>query len=133
LRLGSDASHGSEPAQQVAYEMKTARTWLSLIGIGVTLPTLHTLHDTAAMKSRTPGRFDEPLTLLAIGLLLIAIERYLSFIFELHRRHAAWQREGAGLSERSPSLSMSLISALLQMAIGIAAIWSIAYAVSRLG
>ena len=112
--------------------MKTGRTWLSLIGIGVTFPTLQTLHDTPAMNSRTPGRFDEPLTLLAIGLLLIAIARHLSFIFELHRRHTAWQREGTGRSERPPSISMSLISALLQMAIGITAIWSMAYAISRL-
>ena len=112
--------------------MKTTRTWLSLIGIGVTFPTLHSLH-TPAMKSRALGHFDEPLTLLAIGLLLIAIARHLLFIFELHRRHAAWQREGVGRSERSPSLSMSLISALLQMAIGITAIWSMVYAISRLG
>jgi len=133
LRLSGDEVYGSDPAQQVACEMKTARTWLSLIGIGVTFPTLHTLQHTPAMKSHAPSRFDEPLTLLAIGLLLIAIARHLSFIFELHRRHAAWRREGAGRSERSPSLSMSLISALLQMAIGITAIWSMAYAINRLG
>jgi len=132
LPRGGRISRGSDPAQQAAGEMKTGRTWLSLIGIGVTFPTLQTLHDTPAMKSRAPGRFDEPLTLLAMGLLLIAIARHLSFICELHRRHAAWQREGAGRNERSPSLSMSLISALLQMAIGITAIWSMAYAISRL-
>ena len=133
LRLSGDASHGSDPAPLHACEMKTARTWLSLLGIGVAFPTLHTLHDTPAMKSRALSRFDEPLTLLAIGLLLMAIARHLSFIFELHRRHAAWRREGTGPNERSPSLSISLISAILQMAIGITAIWSIAYAISRLG
>ena len=113
--------------------MKTARTWLSLMGIGVTFPTLYTLHDTPTMKSRAPSRFDEALTLLAIGLLLLAIARHISFIFELHRRHTAWQGEDAGRNERSPSFSISLISALLQMAIGITAIWSMAYAISRLG
>jgi len=86
-----------------------------------------------SLPHRLTARELDVLTLLAIGLLLIAIARHLSFIFELHRRHTAWRGEGGGRSERSPSLSMSLISALLQMAIGIAAIWSIAYAVSRLG
>jgi uncharacterized membrane protein YidH (DUF202 family) len=113
--------------------MTSTRTWLSLVGFGLTLPTLHTLYDGALLTGRSPGRVEEALALISMGTLLIATAYQLPFLFALCRRDEARAEDGISRDGRPRSLTVSLIAALSLMTIGVVAISSMAYAIGRLG
>jgi len=112
--------------------MTSTRTWLSLVGFGLTLPTLHTLYG-ALLTGRSPGRVEEALALISMGALLIATAYQLPFLFALCRREEAQAQDGISRDGRPRSLTVSLIAALSLMTIGVVAISSMAYAIGRLG
>jgi uncharacterized membrane protein YidH (DUF202 family) len=127
-------SHGSNSARaRFVCSMNSTRTWLSLVGFGLTLPTLYTLYDGALLTSRSPGRVEEALALISMGILLVATAHHLSFLFALCRRDEARAQEEMSREGRPPSLAVSLIAALSLMTIGFVAISSMAYAIGRLG
>jgi uncharacterized membrane protein YidH (DUF202 family) len=97
--------------------MNTARTWLSMIGVGLTFPTLHRLHLARTLKHHAPVRIDEGLALVSMGILLIATSHHVSFISTRRRRRGA---------------PASLVVALSLMMLGIVALSSMAFAVGRL-
>ena len=116
----------------VACTMNSAR-WLSLVGLGVTFPTVHMLHDAPLLRKTAPSRVEEAFTLVSIGILLIATAHHLSYVFELCRRRGVRTNEGASREERSPSLRTALIVALSLLMLGIAALSSMAFAAVGLG
>jgi hypothetical protein len=107
--------------------MNTTRLWLSLIGFAVTLETFRRLHRAATSYAGASRTAEEALTLLAIGVLLLGIAHHLSFIVGL--RGTAVTPE----SRSRPKRPLPLIVAVSLLAMGIVAISSMAYAISRLG
>jgi putative membrane protein len=116
-----------------AREMNSPRTWLSLIGSGITFLTLHTLRTARVPEAGAPSRFEEALTLVAIGILLIVIADHFRFVFELRHRQPISRSEGVGQGERSYPLPFTLIVALSLLMLGIVAVSSMAYEIGKLG
>ena len=99
--------------------MSTSRTWLSIVGLSLTLQTLHKLHIASGRKTSTSGRVEEEaLVLVSMGILLIAAAHHVSFISTRPRRHG------------TPAFFVIALSLVM---LGIIAISSMAFAVGRLG
>ena len=104
--------------------MSVIRTSLSLIGFGFTIfQVFQKLHDAGAIKTaRTPRNFGESLVYLGIAMLVVGIGYHIAFMSGLRRQRDMLKRSGLIHAESHFPLSLTLMVALLLLAIGVTAI-----------
>jgi len=115
--------------------MSVIRTSLSLIGFGFTIfQVFQKLYEAGTLKSsRAPVRFGEALVLLGIGMLALGIVYHAAFMLGLRHLRADMKRDGLVHGESQFPVSLTLIVALALLAIGILAIFSMAFNVGPFG
>ena len=115
--------------------MSVIRTSLSLIGFGFTIfQVFQKLHESAMLKSSAAAtNFGVALVLLGIAMLLVGIGYHVSFMIELRRERAAMKADGLVHAESQFPVSLTLLVALLLLAIGFLAIVSMVFKVGPFG
>jgi putative membrane protein len=111
--------------------MSVMRTSLSLIGFGFTIfQIFQKAHEADILKSSmAPRRFGEALVVLGIGMLIVGIGFHISYMTGLRRERAMLRADGLIHAESQFPVSLTLIVALLLLAIGFLAIFSMVYGV----
>ena len=106
--------------------MSVMRTSLSLIGFGFTIyQVFEKMHDAQLLKSSTAARhFGEVLVYLGIGMLVLGIGYHVAFMLELRREREQLKREGLIHAQSRFPPSLTLIVAVLLLAVGILAVLS---------
>ena len=109
--------------------MSVIRTSLSLIGFGFTIyQAFDKLVATQAIKSSAaPRNFGVTLVLLGMGMLIVGILYHLGFMKGLRLQRDAMRAEGLIHAESGFPVSMTLIVAILLLAIGVLAILSMVF------
>jgi putative membrane protein len=109
--------------------MSVIRTSLSLIGFGFTIyQVFQRLADAGILKnSVTPRRAGEMLVGLGILMLVVGIWYHVSFMLELRRHRELLRRDGLIHGETEFPTSMVLIVAVLLLAFGLMAIYSMIF------
>ena len=104
--------------------MSVIRTSLSLIGFGFTIfQVFQKLREAGVLKSgNSPRNFGETLVCLGIGMLVVGIGYHITFMVELRRERAMLKQAGLIHAESQYPLSLTLIVAVLLLAVGIFAI-----------
>jgi putative membrane protein len=115
--------------------MSVIRTSLSLIGFGFTIfQIFQKLHETQVLKSSEAAlHFGVALVLLGIAMLLVGIGYHVSFMVGLRRERAAMKADGLVHAESQFPVSLTLMVALLLLAIGFLAIVSMVFHVGPFG
>jgi len=115
--------------------MSVIRTSLSLIGFGFTIfQVFQKLHETQVLKSSEAARhFGVALVLLGIAMLLIGIGYHVTFMLGLRRERAQMKADGLVHAESQFPVSLTLMVALLLLAIGFFAIASMVFGVGPFG
>jgi putative membrane protein len=113
--------------------MSVIRTSLSLIGFGFTIfQVFQKLHESQVLimkSSEAATRFGVALVLLGITMLLVGIAYHVSFMVGLRRERAAMKADGLVHAESQFPVSLTLMVALLLLAIGCLAIVSMVFEV----
>jgi putative membrane protein len=106
--------------------MSVIRTSLSLIGFGFTIfQVFEKLHDASILKSaHAPRTFGEALVVIGIGMLIVGIGYHVSFMTWLRKEREQLKRDGLIHAESQFPISLTLLVALVVLAIGILAIIS---------
>ena len=109
--------------------MSVIRTSLSLIGFGFTIfQMFKKLLDAGVLKTEgAPLRFGETLVVLGIVMLVLGIWYHVAFMIELRRHRALLKLDGLIHAETKFPPSMVLIVAILLLAIGLVAIYSMVF------
>jgi putative membrane protein len=109
--------------------MSVIRTSLSLIGFGFTIfQVFEKLHEAEVVKSAGASRhFGIALVALGIAMLIVGIGYHVSFMLGLRRERAALKADGLVHAESQFPLSLTLMVAVLLLAIGFAAIVSMVF------
>jgi putative membrane protein len=109
--------------------MSVIRTSLSLIGFGFTifqffqkLAASETLKNTAA-----PRNFGQALVWLGMAMLVVGIAYHVAFMLGLRKERAQLKAQGLIHAESHYPVSMTLIVALLLLAIGLMAVLSMSF------
>ena len=115
--------------------MSVMRTSLSLIGFGFTIFQLfEKAHEAQILKSSmAPRRFGEALVILGIGMLIVGIGYHVSFMIGLRRERNQMRADGLIHAESQYPLSLTLMVALVLLAIGVLAIASMVFNVGPFG
>lgn len=115
--------------------MSVIRTALSLIGFGFTLAQFfNKLKDAGAIAhAAAPRNFGLMLVLLGVLLLIGGIVRHFQFAFELRTLRKAMIEEGLLHGEMKYPISMTLITAILLLVIGVLAATNIVWGVGVFG
>jgi putative membrane protein len=115
--------------------MSVIRTSLSLIGFGFTIfQVFQKLHETQVLKSSEAARhFGVALVLLGIAMLVVGIGYHVSFMYGLRKERAQLKADGLVHAESHFPVSLTLLVALLLLAIGFAAIVSMVFNVGPFG
>jgi len=115
--------------------MSVMRTSLSLIGFGFTIfQVFEKMHEAQILKSSGSARnFGETLVFLGIGMLVVGIGYHVSFMLELRRERRTMKRAGLIHAETQYPPSLTLMVAVLLLAIGIMAIVSMLTGAGPLG
>ena len=115
--------------------MSVIRTSLSLIGFGFTIfQVFQKLHESEVLKSSAAAtHFGVALVLLGIAMLLVGIGYHVSFMVGLRRERAAMKADGLVRAESHFPVSLTLLVALLLLAIGFLAIVSMVFHVGPFG
>ncbi len=115
--------------------MSVIRTSLSLIGFGFTIfQVFQKLHESEVLKSSAAAtHFGIALVLLGITMLLVGIGYHVSFMLGLRRERAAMKADGLVHAESQFPASLTLMVALLLLAIGFLAIVSMVFRVGPFG
>ena len=115
--------------------MSVIRTSLSLIGFGFTIyQVFQKLHESEVLKSSAAAtHFGVALVLLGIAMLLVGIAYHASFMVGLRRERAAMKADGLVHAESHFPVSLTLVVALLLLAIGFLVIVSMAFHVGPFG
>jgi inner membrane protein YidH len=115
--------------------MSVIRTSLSLIGFGFTIfQVFQKLHETQVLKSSEAARhFGVALVLLGIAMLLVGIGYHVTFMLGLRRERAQMKADGLVHAESEFPVSLTLMVALLLLAIGFFAIASMVFNVGPFG
>jgi uncharacterized membrane protein YidH (DUF202 family) len=115
--------------------MSVIRTSLSLIGFGFTLAQFFSkLKDAGAIAhAAAPRNFGLMLVLLGVLLLIGGIIRHFQFAFELRGLRKAMIAEGLLHGEMKYPISMTLITAILLLIIGVLAATNIVWGVGVFG
>jgi putative membrane protein len=115
--------------------MSVMRTSLSLIGFGFTIfQFFQKLHASEVLKSSDAARnFGQVLVWLGIAMLLSGIGYHWRFMVELRRERESLRAAGLIHAQTAFPVSMTLVVALLLLAIGILAIVSMNFNVGPFG
>jgi putative membrane protein len=115
--------------------MSVIRTSLSLIGFGFTIAQVfQKLRDQDVItKAAAPRNFGLALVGLGIVMLVLGIVYHLQFMLGLRHLRASMREEGLVHGETVFPLSLTLITALILLIIGVAAIVSMAFHVGPFG
>lgn len=115
--------------------MSVMRTSLSLISFGFTIfQVFQRLHEAEMLKSSGAARhFGVALVLLGIAMLVVGIGYHIVFMVELRRERAQLKADGLIHAQSHFPPSLTLMVALLLLAIGFAAIASMLYGVGPFG
>jgi putative membrane protein len=113
--------------------MSVIRTSLSLIGFGFTIfQVFQKLHESQVLimkSSEAATRFGVALVLLGITMLLVGIAYHVSFMVGLRRERAVMKADGLVHAESQFPVSLTLLVAMLLLAIGCLAIVSMVFEV----
>ena len=103
--------------------MSVIRTSLSLIGFGFTIyQVFEKLVEASVIKSTlAPQRFGEALVFLGVGMIVLGIGYHVAFMLELRRTREQLQADGLIHAESGFPASLTLIVAIVLLAIGVAA------------
>jgi len=109
--------------------MSVMRTSLSLIGFGFTIfQVFQKLHETNVLKSSSAARhFGEALVVLGIAMLVVGILYHVSFMLGLRKERKMLKGDGLIHAESQFPPSLTLMVALLLLAIGVMAIVSMLF------
>jgi putative membrane protein len=109
--------------------MSVIRTSLSLIGFGFTIfQMFQKLHDAEVLRnSDAPRHFGEALVWLGIAMLVVGIGYHAMFMRGLRKTREELKAEGLIHAESHFPVSLTLIVALLLLAIGVMAIVSMLF------
>lgn len=109
--------------------MSVIRTSLSLIGFGFTIfQVFQKLHEAEVLKSsQAAGHFGIALVLLGIAMLVFGIGYHVMFMYGLRRERQQMKAVGLIHAESHFPVSLTLMVALLLLAIGFMAIASMVY------
>jgi putative membrane protein len=109
--------------------MSVIRTSLSLIGFGFTIfQMFQKLYDAQVLKSSSaPRNFGEALVWLGIAMLVVGIGYHVAFMLQLRKERENLKVEGLIHAESHFPASLTLIVALVLLAIGFMAIASMAF------
>jgi putative membrane protein len=115
--------------------MSVIRTSLSLIGFGFTIfQVFQKAHEAELLKSAAaPLHFGIALVALGIAMLVVGIGYHVSFMLGLRRERQAMKADGLIHAESQYPLSLTLMVALVLLAIGILAISSMVFNVGPFG
>jgi putative membrane protein len=115
--------------------MSVIRTSLSLIGFGFTIFQFFSkLHESGVLKGeRSPRKFGETLVCLGIGMLIVGIGYHIAFMVGLRRERAMMKQSGLIHAESHYPVSLTLMVALLLLAVGIFAIVAMTTGAGPLG
>jgi putative membrane protein len=115
--------------------MSVIRTSLSLIGFGFTIfQFFQKLHETEAIKSAAAARhFGVSLVALGIAMLVVGIGYHVAFMVGLRRERAVMKADGLVHAESHFPVSLTLMVAVLLLAIGLLAITSMVFNVGPFG
>ncbi len=115
--------------------MSVIRTSLSLIGFGFTIFQLfQKLRDQSLVTGAAPARnFGTALVWLGIAMLVIGIVYHVRFMLGLRKEREAMKAAGLIHGESQFPLSLTLITAVLLLLIGIAAIGSMVFDIGPFG
>jgi len=115
--------------------MSVMRTSLSLIGFGFTISQVfEKAHEAGILKSsHAAHNFGIALVALGIGMLVAGITYHVVFMAGLRRERQQMKADGLVHAESVFPLSMTLITALLLLVIGVLAIASIAFGIGPFG
>ena len=111
--------------------MSVIRTSLSLIGFGFTIyQVFQKMHDANLLKSSAaPRHFGETLVLLGIAMLVVGIAYHIAFMLGLRRERSMLKRDGLIHAESQFPLSLTLVVAMVLLAIGVMAILNMVFGV----
>ena len=115
--------------------MSVIRTSLSLIGFGFTIfQVFQKLHDANVLRSSmAPRRFGEALVVIGIAMLISGIAYHVYFMVGLRRERDAMKAQGLVHAESTFPISLTLLVALLLLALGFVAISSMVFDIGPLG
>ena len=115
--------------------MSVIRTSLSLIGFGFTIYQIfQKAHDAQILKSSAaPRNFGEALVWLGIGMLVVGIGYHIAFMVGLRKERERLKADGLVHAESQFPVSLTLMVAVLLLAIGVLAIVSMVYDVGPFG
>jgi putative membrane protein len=115
--------------------MSVMRTSISLIGFGFTIyQFFEKMHDAQVLKSSAaPRTFGEALVYLGVGMLVLGIGYHVAFMLGLRREREQLKRDGLIHAQSHFPPSLTLIVALLLLALGIAAGLSMSFRTGPLG
>lgn len=109
--------------------MSVIRTSLSLIGFGFTIfQVFQKLHDADMLRnSEAPRHFGEALVWLGIAMLVLGIGYHVVYMLGLRKEREQLKAEGLIHAESQFPVSLTLIVALMLLAIGLMAIFSMVF------
>lgn len=109
--------------------MSVIRTSLSLIGFGFTIYQMFAkLYEAEVLKSAAaPRHFGLALVLLGVTMLVVGIGYHVAFMLSLRRQREQMRLEGLVHAKSPFPVSLTLIVALLLLAIGLLAIASMVF------
>lgn len=115
--------------------MAVIRTSLALIGFGFTIfQFFRSLHQEGFIPSAVgPRRFGTSLAGLGVLMLILGIVYHIRFMLELRRLRASMQEEQLIHGETDFPVSLTLITAVLLLVIGLAAILNMEFQMGPLG
>jgi len=115
--------------------MSVIRTSLSLIGFGFTIfQFFQKLKDQSVLTGAAPARnFGMALVLLGVAMLVIGIVYHIQFMLGLRNVREAMRADGLIHGESQFPTSLTLITAILLLLIGVAAIGSMVFNIGPFG
>ena len=115
--------------------MSVIRTSLSLIGFGFTIfQIFQKAHEAEILKSSNAAlHFGLALVLLGVAMLVVGIGYHLSFMYGLRKERAQLKADGLIHGESQYPVSLTLMVALVLLAIGVLAISSMVFNVRPFG
>lgn len=114
--------------------MSVMRTALSLIGFGFTIfQVFQKAHEAQIIRSsRAAVLFGEALVVLGIAMLVVGIWYHIRFMLELRQEREALKNEGLIHAESAYPYSMTLLTAVLLLMLGVLAIVGMVFNVAPL-
>ncbi|MET0543117.1 MAG: DUF202 domain-containing protein [Variovorax sp.] len=109
--------------------MSVIRTSLSLIGFGFTIfQVFQKLHEAQVLRSsHAPRNFGITLVALGIAMLVLGLAYHLRFMYGLRLERDALRRQGLVHADSQFPVSLTLIVAVLILAVGLLAIVNMAF------